>query len=175
MNLNLDGITNHAEAYEKAGYSLPTFDYKTIKENTKTRPTWIHFGIGNIFRAFPCHVVQTLLNEGVLDTGLIATEGYDYEIIRKMDRVHDNLTILATLKADNTIDKTVIGSVMETLELNRDCTADFNRMIDIFTNPTLQMASFTITEKGKVSELRRYIMRKDDDNKWKILGWDYIN
>jgi len=34
--------------------------------------------------------------------------------------------------------------------------------------------SFTITEKGKTSELRKYLMRKDDDNKWKILGWDYI-
>lgn len=34
--------------------------------------------------------------------------------------------------------------------------------------------SFTITEKGKTSELRKYLMRKDDDNKWKILGWNYI-
>lgn len=34
--------------------------------------------------------------------------------------------------------------------------------------------SFTITEKGRTSELRHYIMRKDKDNKWKILGWEYI-
>lgn len=34
--------------------------------------------------------------------------------------------------------------------------------------------SFTITEKGKTSELRRYIMRKDKEDKWKILGWEYI-
>lgn len=34
--------------------------------------------------------------------------------------------------------------------------------------------SFTITEKGRTSELRRYTMRKDKDNKWKILGWEYI-
>ena len=34
--------------------------------------------------------------------------------------------------------------------------------------------SFTITEKGKTTELRRYIMRKDEENKWKILGWEYI-
>lgn len=32
--------------------------------------------------------------------------------------------------------------------------------------------SFTITERGKTSELRRYIMRKDKDDRWKILGWD---
>ncbi len=34
--------------------------------------------------------------------------------------------------------------------------------------------SFTITGKGKTSELRRYIMRKDKEDKWKILGWEYI-
>lgn len=35
--------------------------------------------------------------------------------------------------------------------------------------------SFTISEKGQTSELRRYTMRKDKDNKWKILGWEYIS
>lgn len=34
--------------------------------------------------------------------------------------------------------------------------------------------SFTITEKGQTSELRRYTLRKDEDGKWKILGWEYI-
>ncbi|CRZ35447.1 hypothetical protein DFR55_13422 [Herbinix hemicellulosilytica] len=34
--------------------------------------------------------------------------------------------------------------------------------------------SFTVTEKGKTSELRKYLMRKDKDNRWKILGWEYI-
>ncbi len=34
--------------------------------------------------------------------------------------------------------------------------------------------SFTIQEKAKTSELRRYIMRKDDQGRWKILGWEYI-
>lgn len=34
--------------------------------------------------------------------------------------------------------------------------------------------SFTITERGKTSEHRRYLMRKDKDDKWKILGWEFI-
>lgn len=33
---------------------------------------------------------------------------------------------------------------------------------------------FTIIEKGKTSELRQYIMRKNENGKWKILGWEYI-
>ena len=115
MKLTLNGIQAGRAAYEAAGYSLPAFDYETVKKNTYDRPLWIHFGAGNIFRAFQANVVQNLLNKGVLDTGLIAAEGYDYEIIEKSNRPHDNLSILATLKSDNTVEKTVVGSVREYL------------------------------------------------------------
>ena len=148
MKLTLAGVAAERENYLAKGYSLPTFDYETIKKNTYERPQWIHFGAGNIFRAFQANVVQNLLNEGVLDTGLIAAEGYDYEIIEKSNRPHDNLTILATLKADNTVDKTVVGSIMESLILDSSNEAEYSRLKEIFANPSLQMASFTITEKG---------------------------
>ena len=148
MKLTLDGIRSERAAFELAGYALPTFDYDTVKKNTFERPTWIHFGAGNIFRAFQANVVQTLLNKGILDTGLIAAEGYDYEIIEKSNRPHDNLTILATLKANNTVEKTVVGSIMESLILDSKDEAEYTRLKEIFSNPSLQMASFTITEKG---------------------------
>ena len=148
MKLTLDGIKRDRVAYEAAGYKLPAFDYEVVKENTKNRPVWIHFGAGNIFRAFQANVMQNLLNEGVMDVGLIAAEGYDYEIIEKSNRPHDNLTILATLKADNTVEKTVVGSIVESLILDSANKAEFSRLKEIFSNPTLQMASFTITEKG---------------------------
>ena len=111
-------------------------------------PHWIHFGAGNIFRAFQANVAQNLLNSGVLDTGLIAAEGYDYEIIEKSYRPHDNLSILATLKADNTVEKTIVGSIMESLILDSKNEAEYARLREIFKNPSLQMASFTITEKA---------------------------
>ncbi|MBQ7924929.1 MAG: mannitol dehydrogenase family protein [Lachnospiraceae bacterium] len=148
MKLTLEGIRKDRAAYEAAGYKLPAFDYDKVKENTKNRPVWIHFGAGNIFRAFQCNVMQNLLNNGTMDVGLIAAEGYDYEIIEKSNRPHDNLTILATLKADNTVEKTVVGSIMESLILDSANEAEFGRLKEIFANPSLQMASFTITEKG---------------------------
>ncbi len=148
MKLTLDGIRNDRAAFEAAGYKLPTFDYDKVKANTKERPVWIHFGAGNIFRAFQCNVMQNLLNDGIMDVGLIAAEGYDYEIIEKSNRPHDNLTILATLKADNTVEKTIVGSIMESLILDSANDAEFNRLKEIFATPSLQMASFTITEKG---------------------------
>ncbi len=148
MKLTLEGIRADRAAFEAAGYKLPAFDYNKVKENTYNRPVWIHFGAGNIFRAFQANVVQNLLNEGIMDVGLIAAEGYDYEIIEKSNRPHDNLSLLATLKANNTVEKTIVGSIMESLILDSSNEAEFSRLKEIFANPSLQMASFTITEKG---------------------------
>ena len=126
MKLTLEGITAERKAYEAAGYSLPAFDQEAVKGNTLERPLWIHFGAGNIFRAYQANIVQNLLNRGSMDTGLIAAEGYDYEIIEKSLRPHDNLTILATLKADHTVDKTVVGSIMESLILDSHNPKEYN-------------------------------------------------
>ena len=148
MELTLKSLHDDRDAFLAAGYHLPEFDYDTVHKNTVGHPHWIHFGAGNIFRAFQANVAQNLLNSGILDTGLIAAEGYDYEIIEKSYRPHDNLSILATLKADNTVEKTIVGSIMESLILDSKNEAEYARLREIFKNPSLQMASFTITEKG---------------------------
>ena len=147
MRLNEEGLKNRQE-WESKGYSLPRYDRDLVAERTKNAPEWIHFGAGNIFRAFQANVVQNLLNEGVLDTGLIVAEGYDYEIIEKMNHPHDGYSILVTLKADGTVEKTVVGSVVESLTLDSGDQKDFGRLNEIFSADSLQMASFTITEKG---------------------------
>ena len=147
MRLNEEGLKNRQE-WESKGYSLPRYDRDLVAERTKNVPEWIHFGAGNIFRAFQANVVQNLLNEGVLDTGLIVAEGYDYEIIEKMNHPHDGYSILVTLKADGTVEKTVVGSVVESLTLDSGDQKDFGRLNEIFSADSLQMASFTITEKG---------------------------
>ena len=148
MELTLKSLHDDRDVFLAAGYHLPEFDYDTVHKNTVEHPHWIHFGAGNIFRAFQANVAQNLLNSGILDTGLIAAEGYDYEIIEKSYRPHDNLSILATLKADNTVEKTIVGSIMESLILDSKNEAEYARLREIFENPSLQMASFTITEKG---------------------------
>ncbi len=148
MELTLKSLHDDRDAFLAAGYHLPEFDYDTVHKNTVEHPHWIHFGAGNIFRAFQANVAQNLLNSGILDTGLIAAEGYDYEIIEKSYRPHDNLSILATLKANNTVEKTIVGSIMESLILDSKNEAEYARLREIFKNPSLQMASFTITEKG---------------------------
>ena len=147
MRLNKEGLTAR-NLWKDAGYSLPEFDRETVRKATHENPFWIHFGAGNIFRAFQANVVQDLLNQGVLDRGLVVAEGYDYEIIDKMNHPHDDYSILVTLKANGTVEKTVVGSVVESLALNSDNAEQFNRLKEIFAADSLQMASFTITEKG---------------------------
>lgn len=147
MKLDAQGLLNR-EQWESKGYKLPLFDREQVTKNTKENPAWIHFGGGNLFRAFQANALQILLNNGDADTGLIVAEGYDYEIVDKMNHPHDDLSILVTLKSDNTVEKTVVGSIVESLALDTDNTADFARLKEIFAKDSLQMASFTITEKG---------------------------
>lgn len=147
LELSNNGLKNRAE-WEEKGYSLPAFDRERAAAATRENPFWVHFGAGNLFRAFQANVVQRLLNEGVLDRGLVVVEGFDYEIIERMYRPHDALSILATLKVDGTVEKTVVGSILETCVLDSENTAEFRRLEEIFSKDSLQMATFTITEKG---------------------------
>lgn len=147
MILNAEGLKER-ETWEAAGYKLPKYDREAVIAATKENPFWIHFGAGNIFRAFQANVVQNLLNDGVLNRGLVVAEGFDYEIVEKMNRPHDDYTILVTLKADGNVEKTVVGSVAESCILDSEDDKEYGRLKEIFCKDSLQMASFTITEKG---------------------------
>ena len=147
MELNSQGLKKREQWLDK-GYQLGEYDREEVTALTRKIPLWIHFGAGNIFRAFQANVVEKLLNEKVLDRGLIVAEGFDYEIVEKMNRPHDDYSILVTLKADGTVEKKVIGSVVESCILDSANEEEFTRLKEIFANPSLQMASFTITEKG---------------------------
>ena len=103
MKLSISNLKNQQQWREK-GYELPDFDIEKVRENTLKAPIWLHFGAGNIFRAFPAVLQQTLLNNGLSDKGII--ESYDKEIIEKAYTPYDNLSLIVTLKADGNMDKT---------------------------------------------------------------------
>lgn len=48
-------------------YHLPQYDHEKMVEATRENPFWIHYGAGNIFRAFQANVVESLLNEGLAE------------------------------------------------------------------------------------------------------------
>ena len=147
MKLNEIGLENR-ELWEEKGYILPKYDRAEMIKKTKESPFWVHFGAGNIFRAFQANVVQNLLNDGTLDRGITVVEGFDYEIIEKKYRPNDNYSILVTLKADGNVEKTVVGSIGESCILDFEDEKEFGRLKEIFTADSLQLATFTITEKG---------------------------
>ena len=166
MKLTREGLKS--SEWKEKGYILPTFDYEKVLKNTKENPFWIHFGAGNIFRAFQANVVQNLLNEGVIDSGLIVAEGYDYEIIEKMYRPHDNVGALVTLKGNGSVEKTVVASIMEALTADSENQNDWARLLEIFRNPSLQMVTFTITEKG-------YLLKKANGEYMPGVEEDFAN
>lgn len=148
MELTRRGICEERQRFLDAGYALPEFDIETVTAKTKAEPVWLHFGTGNIFRAFQANVVQQLLNEGVMDRGIVAAGGSSPEIVERVYRPHDNLGVLVTLKADGRTEKTVVGSIVESLVTGSAYAEDYARMQEIFRAPSLQLISFTITEKG---------------------------
>ena len=140
------GNFNPAE-WEAKGYQLPKFDIDAVARKTYEQPTWVHFGGGNIFRAFPAAILNDALNTGKYDRGVIVAETFDYEVVDKAYAPYDNLSLLVSLQSTGTVEKKVIASVTEVLKADYQF-RDWKRLVEIFCNPSLQMISFTITEKG---------------------------
>ena len=137
-----------AAKWEAKGYQLPKYDVKAVAQRTHDAPVWVHFGAGNIFRAFPAAILNDVLNSGKYDKGVIVAESFDYEIIDKAYRPYGNLALLVSLQSTGTIEKKVIGSITESLKADPQFTEDWARLVEIFKAPSLQMVTFTITEKG---------------------------
>ncbi|WP_234121582.1 mannitol dehydrogenase family protein [Clostridium hydrogenum] len=147
LNLSSKGIKNQ-EAWKNKNIELPNFSYEEMIQNTKDNPTWVHFGSGNIFRGFIAALEQTLLNSGKEESGIVAVETYDYEIIDKIYSPFDNLSLQVIMKPDGKLKNTVIASIAESIAADTERKDNWTRLNSIFTKPSLKMISFTITEKG---------------------------
>jgi fructuronate reductase len=147
LKLSTENIKNSDE-WNQAGIENVKFNHDQMVAATKENPAWVHFGAGNIFRGFIAALQQTLLNEGIATTGIVAVETYDEEIIDKIYTPYDNLSLLAIMNIDGSLEKKIIGSIGESLVGDPSRENDWQRLKDIFCKSSLQMASFTITEKG---------------------------
>ena len=134
----------------KKEYQVPFYDRQAVMARTRKAPIWLHFGAGNIFRAFMASAMDTLLERGLCDRGIIVCEDFDKELVHRVYEPYDSLSLLVTLKADGSVDRKVVGSVMEAV-------AETDRMRTLFREPSVQMVSFTITEKGYAGPLMRRI------------------
>ena len=167
MKLTMDGIKNR-EAWEKAGIQLPGYDVKEISEKAKKEPRWVHFGIGNIFRVFIGGIADGLLEEGALDRGLTFVETFDYDVVDKIYTPYDNLGLSVILHGDGSREYKVLGSLAEAVKAQSSNETQWNRLKEIFTSKSLQMVSFTITEKG-------YALQKADGTWFPFVQADIEN
>lgn len=147
LHLNRKELKN-TEAWQSVGIKLPNFDVEEMVAATQQRPTWVHFGAGNIFRGFIAALQQRLLNTGKAKTGIIAVETYDTDIIDKIYAPYDNLSLLVLMHLDGSLDQSIIASISEGIVASRPSSDGWERVQQIFQEDSLQMVSFTITEKG---------------------------
>ena len=145
MKLTLTSMQQQSD-WERAGVTLPAFDVRAMREATRQAPAWVHFGAGNIFRGFIAVLGQRMLEAGVCKTGIIAAETFDFDIITRIYEPHDLLSLVVGLQADGEMACSVLASVAAGLQTGEP--EHLARLHVLFAAPTLQMASFTITEKG---------------------------
>ena len=147
MELTWKGIKDR-QAFENAGIERPGYDVEKVSRQTKAFPRWVHFGIGNIFRGFIGGIADDLLEAGMMDTGITCVETFDYEVVDKIYKTFDNLVLSIILRGDGTRQMKVLGSLGEAVKADSSDPASWSRLREIFAAPTLQLVSFTITEKG---------------------------
>ena len=147
MKLTLEGLKDRS-AWEAAGIGLPDYDIEAVAAETKKAPVWVHFGAGNIFRIFIGGLADTLIEKGECSKGITCVETFDYDVVDKIYRPFDNLGLSVILHTDGTRDCKVLGSFGEAIKAQSSDPAQWTRLKEIFSAPSLQMVSFTITEKG---------------------------
>ena len=167
MKLTLEGIRDR-EGWKKAGIALPGYDVKKVSEKAEKEPVWVHFGIGNIFRIFIGGIADGLLEEGVMDRGITCVETFDYDVVDKIYKPYDNLGLSVILHGDGAREYKVLGSLAEAIKAQSSDPVQWNRLKEIFTSPSLQMVSFTITEKG-------YALKKADGTWFPFVETDIKN
>ena len=167
MKLTINGMKD-CKAWEKAGILLPGYDVEEVSEKAKKEPKWVHFGIGNIFRIFIGGIADGLLEKGALDRGITCVETFDYDVVDKIYEPYDNLGLSVILHGDGTREYKVLGALAEAVKAQSSDPAQWKRLKEIFTTPSLQLVSFTITEKG-------YALQKADGTWFPFVQADIQN
>ncbi len=147
MKLNKNAI-KECSMWKEANIEIPGYDIDEMVSKTKKNPTWVHFGAGNIFKGFIAPLQDKLLGLKKAETGIIVTETYDVEIIDKLYAPYDNLSLLVLMNPDGSLKNSIVGSIAESLVGDTSRQNDWQRLKEIFEEPSLQMVSLTITEKG---------------------------
>ena len=167
MDLSKTNLKN-VQFWNSINVVLPNYDIDACINATAADPAWLHVGGGNIFRAFIARINQRLLNQGLTNTGIIVCGTQDYENFERVYKPFDNLSIICDLRPDGNTGYEIIGNITEAIAANYDIPENIQRLYEIATNPSLQIISFTITEKG-------YALRDADGKLYESAEKDMMN
>jgi fructuronate reductase len=148
LELTLDCLRKNRAEFERAGIRVPAFDIEALGERTRRAPVWVHLGAGNLGKGYHAVLAQRLVEQGLSDRGIIIVEPFDYEIVRRVYRDHDNLSLQVVMKAEGPPDKQVVAGVAESIAADSADPAAWERLKTIFRAPSLHMVTLSITEKG---------------------------
>lgn len=140
-----DNFHDQAAQFTAKNIKLPKFETSDLNNND---PVWVHFGGGNLFRCFHAKIAQDLLNLGELSSGVIVAETYDDDVINQIYKPYDDRFLSVVMKPDGTLEKELIASVSESLFFNKENEEGWENLTNIFTKPSLQFVTLSITEKG---------------------------
>lgn len=101
------------------------------------------FRCGQYIQGFIGSVAQSLLNSGDMETGIIAVESFDFDIIDKIYKPYDNLTLNVMMGKNSNLHMEVLADIAYGIKAD-----SYVELKTIAENPSLQLISFTITEKG---------------------------
>lgn len=130
------------------GVKLPAFDVDDTREAGLKQPRWIHFGGGNLYRAFHAEIAQDVMDAGELDRGLVVVETFSPFTIDEVYAPYDQNILQVIMHEDGTLDERVLASTAASFFCNTKRPEHYEQVKAYFESDELQLATFTITEKG---------------------------
>ncbi|MFD1900752.1 mannitol dehydrogenase family protein [Enterococcus termitis] len=135
------------DKFKDVNIQMPLFDDVLMKQRTKEQPKWLHFGGGNLYRCFHAKVAQDLLNQNLLETGIVVVENFGEALIKEVYQKNNNRSLTVTMKVDGSFEKELIASTSDAYFVNKNEEA-VATVSNYFKQKSLQLVTLTITEKG---------------------------
>jgi len=133
---------------KERGVRLPAYDVAALKQAGVEQPVWIHFGGGNLYRAFHAQIAQDLADKGLLTRGVVVAETFRPFTLDEVYGPYNYDILQVVMNADGTLAERVLAVTAGGVFANSRRPEDLARAKRYFESPELQLATFTITEKG---------------------------
>lgn len=137
-----------AQQLAAMGVRLPQADVEAVRAAGLKQPRWIHFGGGNLYRAFHAQVAQDVIDAGAMDCGVVVVETFQPFTVDQVYRPYNCDILQVIMDEDGTLGERILSCTAGALFGNSGRPKEYQQLERYFESPELQMATFTITEKG---------------------------